>query len=70
MWNRFKIDHRVSICAGGSNAIDNLWPQLTDEAVFKDNVEKSVCSDLRHGKITQEYAVARLMAWPSEPLEL
>jgi hypothetical protein len=57
------IDHGVSLFAGGSNNIDNLWPNLKDEngQCEKQGLETEVESKLKNGDITTKEAQDILM---------
>ena len=50
-WRGFAFDHRVPICAGGSNDIANIWPQPIAEARIKDEIEWRVCAAVCEGKV-------------------
>jgi hypothetical protein len=53
----FKIDHFIPLCAGGSNNIDNLWPQ--HESIFNitDPLEPAVCGKMSAGRLKQAEAI-------------
>jgi hypothetical protein len=53
----FKIDHLIPLCMGGSNEMDNLWPQHPEIYTLTDPVEGALCSLLQEGKIKQVEAV-------------
>lgn len=53
---RYEVDHRVPLCAGGSNEETNLWPEPSPGFGEKDVVEARVCADLCSGRITLEEA--------------
>lgn len=40
-------DHRIPICAGGPDTIENLMWQEVEEAKRKDRLERSICRRLR-----------------------
>lgn len=46
---KFEYDHLIPLEGGGSNDIENLWPQIWSEAREKDKVEnflhREVCQD-------------------------
>jgi hypothetical protein len=50
----YKIDHFISLCAGGSNNTDNLWPQHASISVITDPIESKGCEKLSQGLITQK----------------
>lgn len=70
----FKIDHFIPLCAGGSNAKANLWPQHKSIFVLTDRIEAFVCEILAAGKITQAeviHIIRRVKVMPeSAPDEL
>ena len=49
----YKIDHFISLCAGGSNNKENLWPQHLSISAITDSIEKLGCDKMAQGKITQ-----------------
>jgi hypothetical protein len=55
--------HYLSLCAGGANAIENLWPEPLAEAHEKDKVEAKVCRALVNGSMTQAEAIALINEW-------
>jgi hypothetical protein len=54
---KFKIDHFIPLCMGGSNERINLWPQ--HESVYKitDPLEQKLCEKMSQGKILQAEAI-------------
>lgn len=54
---KFKIDHLIPLCAGGSNERDNLWPQ--HESVYKitDPLEPEICGKMAAGRLKQAEAI-------------
>jgi hypothetical protein len=59
--NQFKIDHLIPLCMGGSNEIDNLWPQHQTVYVITDPLEGVACEKMADGKLLQKHAVELLM---------
>lgn len=55
--NQFKIDHYIPLCMGGSNQIENLWPQ--HESVYKitDPLEALLCQKMAEGVLKQADAI-------------
>lgn len=51
--DRYKIDHYIPLCAGGSNSIKNLWPQHSSIYQVTDEIEGLGCSKLSLGLIKQ-----------------
>jgi len=55
--NRYKVDHFIPLCAGGSNEQANLWPQYDTISQLTDPLEPLACEVLSKGKITQHDVV-------------
>lgn len=55
--NKFKIDHFIPLCMGGSNEVKNLWPQHRSLYKVTDPLEQSLCEKLAQGKILQAEAI-------------
>lgn len=55
--NKFKVDHYIPLCMGGSNSPSNLWPQ--HESVYKitDPLEPLLCEKMAEGKLKQADAI-------------
>lgn len=53
----FKIDHLIPLCIGGSNQIDNLWPQHRTVYKITDPLEQVLCVKVQRGLILQVDAV-------------
>ena len=54
---KFKIDHYIPLCMGGSNDRDNLWPQ--HETVYNqtDHLEALACEKMAQGRLRQAKAI-------------
>lgn len=54
---KFKIDHYIPLCMGGSNEAINLWPQ--HESVYKvtDPLEQVLCEKMADGRLLQAEAI-------------
>jgi hypothetical protein len=52
--HQYKIDHYIPLCAGGSNKMDNLWPQHSSIYKQTDAIEHLGCEKLAQGKVTQK----------------
>ena len=53
----FKIDHLIPLCAGGSNDVENLWPQHKSVYVKTDPIEPVLCEKMAMGRLKQADAV-------------
>ena len=53
----FKIDHFIPLSIGGSNDIENLWPQHKEVYAYSDKLEELVYIALKDAKIKQEEAI-------------
>ena len=51
----YTIDHLIPLSLGGSNHIDNLWPQ--HESVYSGRLEYNMYVKLRRGEVTQQEAI-------------
>jgi len=56
----YKVDHYISLCAGGSNNNENLWPQHITISEVTDSIEKTGCDKMALGKLSQAKFVALL----------
>lgn len=52
------IDHLIPLSYGGSNNVDNLWPQHISVSTTK--LEQDVYNQLAAGSITQQEAIKRV----------
>lgn len=55
--NKFKIDHYVPLCMGGSNNKENLWPQHESVYTITDPLEQESCEKMAQGKLRQAKAI-------------
>jgi hypothetical protein len=62
-WSNYEFDHLIPLCAGGSNDVRNVWPEILSHAQLKDAVEDHVCSGMRSGLMTQKEAIATIFNW-------
>ena len=53
---RGEIDHRVPLCLGGADVVENLWPQTDFQA--KDELEAQACRAVCHGQMTVQQGQA------------
>ena len=65
----YVIDHRIPLCAGGSNDIKNLWPQPVAQSHEKDRLEDVICSDLRSGVMGLPESIDMILKWLPMPKE-
>lgn len=56
-----EVDHLISLELGGSNALENLWPQPYPQAHWKDKIENRLHRDICSGKITMEQAQQQIV---------
>jgi hypothetical protein len=59
--SRYKVDHFIPLCAGGSNDLANLWPQYDTISKLTDPLEPLACEVLSKGKVTQKDLVDLVM---------
>lgn len=59
--SNFKIDHLIPLCAGGSNEMDNLWPQHRTVYEITDPLEGVACEKMAEGRLLQRRAIELLM---------
>ncbi len=62
-WGNYEFDHLIPLNSGGSDDIENLWPQPLAEAHEKDAVEQATFNGLSNGNLTQAQAVQMIMDW-------
>lgn len=65
--DKFKIDHYVPLCMGGSNNMNNLWPQHQSIYVYTDPLEALGCQKLSLGKIKQAAVIALIFQAKKNP---
>lgn len=55
--NKFKVDHYIPLCMGGSNSQKNLWPQHETVYSKTDELEFELCEKMKAGRLRQRDAV-------------
>jgi hypothetical protein len=55
--NRFKIDHYIPLCMGGSNKEVNLWPQHEEIYQLTDELEFELCEGMKANWLSQDRAI-------------
>lgn len=71
--DNYKIDHLIPLCAGGSNEIDNLWPEHVSIYTTVDPLEPAICDKMSMGRLKQREAVdliRRAKQFPEEAPKL
>ncbi len=53
----FKIDHFIPLSIGGSNDVENLWPQHKSVYAYSDIIESELSNLMVDGKIKQKEAI-------------
>lgn len=54
---KFKIDHYIPLCMGGSNEKENLWPQHESVYTITDSLEQQLCEKMAAGQMIQAKAI-------------
>lgn len=57
----FKVDHFIPLCAGGSNNMNNLWPQHLSLSKITDQIESVGCEQLSKERILQKDLIELVM---------
>ncbi len=57
----FKIDHLIPLSVGGSNQVENLWPQHKSIYAYSDKIESYVSELMRSGKLKQSEAISAVV---------
>ncbi len=55
--SKFKIDHYIPLCMGGSNEKENLWPQHESVFTLTDPLEQEACEKMADGSLPQAKAI-------------
>jgi hypothetical protein len=63
----YVIDHLVSLELGGSNELDNLWPEQTEESKRKDAVENALHRAVCQGQMSLADAQEQIATWWTAP---
>lgn len=67
--HNFKIDHHIPLCMGGSNDVENLWPQHRSIYELTDPLEPELCGRVASGSMTQAEAVELIRHAKQNPHE-
>ncbi len=63
-WGEYELDHLISLELGGSNAVENLWPQAFGgqpyNAIVKDRLERELHRRVCSGQMTLAGAQAQI----------
>jgi hypothetical protein len=62
-YSNYEFDHLIPLGIGGNDDESNIWPQPKDQALEKDKLEDELYREMAAGTITQEDAVAEILAW-------
>ena len=52
----YECDHFIPLCLGGSNSVENLWPEPAPQFHWKDGLEVYLWREVRAGTITLAHA--------------
>ena len=63
----YTVDHLIPLSIGGSNQIDNLWPEHKKVKETRVNLELEVFEDVRDGKMSQAEAIDLIMKVKMDP---
>jgi len=63
----YTIDHLIPLSIGGTNHIDNLWPEHVDIKKTRFELEFEVYKELRDGQINQRSAVFEILDAKKNP---
>lgn len=67
-WALFTVDHLVPLELGGSNEVENLWPQPRAQARVKDRDEGRLAAEVRRGELSLWQAQAEILRlWGAAP---
>lgn len=57
---QYTVDHFVPLSMGGSNAVENLWPEHKDIKATRQNMEQELYNQLENGEISVRTALQRI----------
>ena len=64
--DRYTIDHKIPLALGGSNSMENLWPEHVLVKATRQDLEDALYRQVNHGDITVEEAVEIILKAKTE----
>jgi hypothetical protein len=57
----YTVDHYIPLSMGGSNQLENLWPEHKDIKATRQNLEQQYYNKLAKGEVSLEYALRTIV---------